>query len=137
MPEPLPIILTRHAVERARERLRLTEPQLQRLMRTIHQRGARREFMGKELMQYFDRSLRGRVAGKVVLVTGGSSGIGLATVHRLAEAGAVTLTCGRDQGKLDAARAQLQARGFDLATYQADLSDLDDCERLLQTLLAK
>ena len=60
MSEHLPIILTRHAVERARERLRLTEPQLQRLMRTIHQRGARREFMGKELMQYFDRSLRGQ-----------------------------------------------------------------------------
>lgn len=86
---------------------------------------------------FVDRSLRGRVAGKVVLVTGGTSGIGLATVHRLAEAGAVTLTCGRDQGKLDAARAELQARGFDLATYQADLSDLDDCERLLQTLLAE
>ena len=86
---------------------------------------------------FVDRSLRGRVAGKVVLVTGGSSGIGLATVHRLAEAGAVTLICGRDQARLDAARAQVQARGFDVATYQADLSDMDDCERLLQVLLAE
>lgn len=57
MPEPLPIILTRHAVERAKERLGITEPQLARLMRSIHRKGARREFMNKELMQYFDRRL--------------------------------------------------------------------------------
>lgn len=83
-----------------------------------------------------DRSLRGRVAGKVVLVTGGSSGIGLATAHRLAEAGATTLICGRDLARLEAARAQVQGRGFDLAIYQADLADMDDCARLLQVLLA-
>ncbi|MCC6069431.1 SDR family oxidoreductase [Massilia sp. GCM10020059] len=83
-----------------------------------------------------DRSLRGRVAGKVALVTGGSSGIGLATAHRLAAAGATTLICGRDLAKLEAARAQVQERGFDLAIYQADLADMDDCARLLQVLLA-
>ena len=33
-----------------------------------------------------DRSLKGSVAGKVVLVTGGSSGIGLATAHKMAQA---------------------------------------------------
>ncbi|WLI90725.1 SDR family oxidoreductase [Massilia sp. R2A-15] len=86
---------------------------------------------------HIERSLRARVAGKVVLVTGGSSGIGLATAQRLAEAGATTLICGRDEAKLAAARAQIQARGFDVATYRADLSDTADSLRFVQVLLAE
>ena len=83
------------------------------------------------------RDLPRKVAGKVALVTGGSSGIGLATAARLAQAGAVTLICGRDPQKLAAARAQLQESGFDLHTYQADLSDMEACDRLVQTVLAE
>jgi NAD(P)-dependent dehydrogenase (short-subunit alcohol dehydrogenase family) len=75
------------------------------------------------------------VRGKVVLVTGGSSGIGLATVRRLAAAGALTLTCGRDAAKLAAAREALAGQGLALQTYQADLSDIADCERLVQAVL--
>ncbi|HEU4852190.1 MAG TPA: SDR family oxidoreductase [Telluria sp.] len=86
---------------------------------------------------HLDRSLRGRVAGKVVLVTGGSSGIGLATAHRLAAAGAITLICGRDEARLAEARAQVQARGFDLRTYRADLADPEDSARFVQLLLAE
>ncbi|MFC5511789.1 SDR family oxidoreductase [Massilia jejuensis] len=86
---------------------------------------------------HVDRSLRAHVAGKVVLVTGGSSGIGLATAQRLAEAGAVTVICGRDEARLAAARAAVRARGFDLATYRADLADGADCARLVQALLAE
>lgn len=82
------------------------------------------------------RDLPGKVAGKVVLVTGGSSGIGLATAAILAEAGAVTLICGRDPVKLAAAKAQVQAAGAELFTYQADLSQMDDCDRLVQAVLA-
>jgi len=82
------------------------------------------------------QDLRARVAGKVVLVTGGSSGIGLATALRLAQAGAVTVICGRDPDKLSAARAQVRAAGVDLCTYRADLSDMDDCDRLVQAVLA-
>src|SRR3569832_795372 len=52
---------------------------------------------------HIDRSLRGTVAGKVVLVTGGSSGIGLAAAHKNTKAGAVTIICGRDHDKLDEA----------------------------------
>lgn len=84
-----------------------------------------------------DRSLRGQVAGKVVLVTGGSSGIGLATAGKLAEAGAITLICGRDAAKLEAARLQVAARGFALATYPVDLADNADCARFVQLLLAE
>jgi NAD(P)-dependent dehydrogenase (short-subunit alcohol dehydrogenase family) len=82
-----------------------------------------------------DHTLRGRVAGKVVLVTGGSSGIGLAAAHKLAEAGAITIICGRDEDKLEQAKKEVQERGYDLITYAADVSDMAECDRLAQTLI--
>ena len=45
----------------------------------------------------------------MVLVTGGSSGIGLAAAHKLAHAGAVTVIVGREQEKLDAAKKEIDA----------------------------
>ncbi|HJV84437.1 MAG TPA: SDR family oxidoreductase [Noviherbaspirillum sp.] len=80
---------------------------------------------------FLDRSLKGHVAGKTVIVTGGSSGIGLATVHKLAEAGAKTIICGRDEQKLAAAKADVEQRGYTLITYQADLSDMEECDRFV------
>ncbi|HJV02403.1 MAG TPA: SDR family oxidoreductase [Burkholderiaceae bacterium] len=82
-----------------------------------------------------DHTLRGQVAGKVVLVTGGSSGIGLAAAHKLAEAGAITIICGRDLDKLAEAKAEVEARGHQLITYQADVADMADCDRFVQLLL--
>ncbi|MBU3737923.1 MAG: SDR family oxidoreductase [Rhodoferax sp.] len=84
---------------------------------------------------HIDRSLRGTVAGKVVLVTGGSSGIGLAAAHKFAEAGAVTLICGRDQDKLDEACAEAVGRGHRFLAYAVDLADLADCDRFVQQVL--
>jgi NAD(P)-dependent dehydrogenase (short-subunit alcohol dehydrogenase family) len=54
-----------------------------------------------------DHSLKGTVAGKVVLVTGGSSGIGLAAACKFAEAGAITVICARDEDKLAEARKEI------------------------------
>jgi NAD(P)-dependent dehydrogenase (short-subunit alcohol dehydrogenase family) len=85
---------------------------------------------------FIDHTLRGQVAGKVVLVTGGSSGIGLAAAHKLAEAGAITIICGRDEDKLAEAKKEVAARGFELITYPADLSDMADCDRFAQVLIA-
>ena len=85
---------------------------------------------------FIDHTLRGQVAGKVVLVTGGSSGIGLAAAHKLAEAGAITIICGRDEDKLLEAKKEVEARGFELITYPADLSDMADCDRFAQVLIA-
>ncbi len=85
---------------------------------------------------FIDRSLRGTVGGKVVLVTGGSSGIGLAAAHKFAEAGATTLICGRDQDKLDEACAEAKAKGYAFVAYAADIADMADCDRFTQLVIA-
>jgi NAD(P)-dependent dehydrogenase (short-subunit alcohol dehydrogenase family) len=81
---------------------------------------------------HIDRSLRGTVGGKVVLVTGGSSGIGLAAAHKFAEAGAITLICGRDQNKLDEACAEAKARGYQFIPYAVDIAEQEECEAFVQ-----
>ena len=85
---------------------------------------------------HIDRSLKGTVAGKVVLVTGGSSGIGLAAAHKFAEAGAVTIICGRDQDKLDEACKEAQDKGYNFIAYAADIADMADADRFVQLLIA-
>ncbi len=85
---------------------------------------------------FIDRSLKGTVGGKVVLVTGGSSGIGLAAAHKFAEAGATTVICGRDQDKLDEACAEAKAKGYQFTAYAADIADMADCDRFTQLVIA-
>jgi NAD(P)-dependent dehydrogenase (short-subunit alcohol dehydrogenase family) len=84
---------------------------------------------------HIDRSLRGTVAGKVVLITGGSSGIGLATAHKFAEASATTIICGRDVDKLDEACKEAKARGYTFVAYPADIADMADCDRFVKQLI--
>ena len=84
---------------------------------------------------FIDRTLKGTVAGKVVLITGGSSGIGLAAAHKFAEAGATTIICGRDQDKLDEACAEAKAKGYQFIAYSADIADMADCDRFVQLLI--
>ncbi|KRD16766.1 short-chain dehydrogenase [Acidovorax sp. Root267] len=84
---------------------------------------------------FIDRTLKGTVAGKVVLITGGSSGIGLAAAHKFAEAGATTIICGRDQDKLDEACAEAKAKGYAFIAYSADIADMADCDRFVQLLI--
>ncbi|MGS5085228.1 SDR family oxidoreductase [Hydrogenophaga sp. A37] len=85
---------------------------------------------------HIDRSLKGTVAGKVVLVTGGSSGIGLAAAHKFAEAGALTIICGRDQDKLDEACKEAKDKGYQFIAYPADIADMADADRFVQLLVA-
>jgi NAD(P)-dependent dehydrogenase (short-subunit alcohol dehydrogenase family) len=84
---------------------------------------------------FIDRTLKGTVGGKVVLVTGGSSGIGLAAAHKFAEAGAITIICGRDQDKLDDACKQAKAKGYAFVAYPADIADMADCDRFVKRLV--
>ncbi len=83
---------------------------------------------------FVDRSLGGRVAGRVVLVTGGSSGIGKATALRIAQAGATTIIIARDPKKLDATKQEAADRGLELITYVTDLTDPEQCEALSKTI---
>lgn len=68
------------------------------------------------------RETTATLAGNVALVTGASSGIGRATARRLAEAGATVIAMGRDEGRLEAIRAELGASG---ETTVADLAQPD------------
>ncbi len=81
---------------------------------------------------FVDRSLRGRVAGRVVLITGGSSGIGLAAAFRLAAAGGVVIIAARDSERLEAARQEAERRGLSLVARAADITDPAQCAALVK-----
>ncbi len=66
--------------------------------------------------------------GKTALVTGGNSGIGLATARLLMEQGASVMITGRDEATLAAARDSL---GHDLLALRSDAGKLDDIDRLM------
>jgi NAD(P)-dependent dehydrogenase (short-subunit alcohol dehydrogenase family) len=84
---------------------------------------------------FVDRSLKGKVKGKVVVITGGSSGIGLSTAQRVAEAGAITVIVARGEEELFKARDDMKKAGGKVFAYTADLADMADCDRLVQTVL--
>jgi NAD(P)-dependent dehydrogenase (short-subunit alcohol dehydrogenase family) len=67
--------------------------------------------------------MAGRVQGKVAFVTGGGSGIGEATAHRLAEEGAIVVICGRRREPLEAVVAAITAKGGRTECVVADVSN--------------
>ncbi|MBE9537588.1 MAG: SDR family oxidoreductase [Proteobacteria bacterium] len=84
---------------------------------------------------FVDHSLEGNVGGKVVLITGASSGIGKTSALRLAEAGAHVLLVARSIDKLEETAAEIAELGGVATIYQADASDLEDCDRLVAEVL--
>lgn len=68
-----------------------------------------------------------KLQDKIAVITGGSSGIGLAAAQAFISEGAYVYITGRRQDELDKARAQL---GPNVATVQGDISNLDDLDRL-------
>ena len=82
-----------------------------------------------------DRSLRGAVRGKVVVVTGGSSGIGEAAAIRVAEAGGKVVVVARDEEKLAEVRKKIQDAGGFAKTYSCDITDLAANDKLAKDIL--
>ena len=83
---------------------------------------------------FIDRSLRGKVEGKVVLITGGSSGIGKAAAIKIAEAGAKVVIAARGEEELEATRREITESGHLCFAYRADLADLESCDRLIEQI---
>ncbi|HVY82767.1 MAG TPA: SDR family oxidoreductase [Steroidobacteraceae bacterium] len=84
-----------------------------------------------------DRSLRGAVQGRKVLITGGSSGIGRATALKLADAGAHVLIVARDPEKLSRAAAEIESSGGRVSAYVCDICDTPACETFIARVLSE
>lgn len=69
----------------------------------------------------------GRLEGKIALITGGNSGIGLATAKRFVEEGAYVFITGRRESELAAAASEI---GRNVTAVQGDVSNLADLDRL-------
>jgi NAD(P)-dependent dehydrogenase (short-subunit alcohol dehydrogenase family) len=72
--------------------------------------------------------------GKIAVITGGSSGIGLATAKRFVKEGAYVFITGRRQAELDKAVAEI---GSNVTGVQGDVSNLDDLDRLFKEVATK
>ena len=75
-----------------------------------------------------------KLEGKVAVVTGGNSGIGLSTAQRFADEGAKVVITGRDQKTLDAAAKKI---GGDVLAVQSDVSKLADLDKLYKAVSQK
>jgi NAD(P)-dependent dehydrogenase (short-subunit alcohol dehydrogenase family) len=82
-------------------------------------------------------SLQGAVRGRVVMVTGASSGIGKAAAMKIADAGGIVLLVARTAEKLEETKATIEANGGTAYVHSADLSDMDDIDRMADEVLAQ
>jgi NAD(P)-dependent dehydrogenase (short-subunit alcohol dehydrogenase family) len=72
-----------------------------------------------------------KLTGKIALITGGSSGLGLATAKRFVAEGAYVFITGRRQPELDAAVKEI---GSNVTAIRGDISNLTDLDRLFATI---
>ncbi len=83
-----------------------------------------------------DRTLSAAVRGKVVLITGASSGIGKAAAVKVADAGATVLLVARSIDKLEETKAEIEAAGGVAHIHRCDMADTEDIERMADEVLA-
>ena len=74
---------------------------------------------------------RFRLDGKVAIVTGASSGLGVAFADGLADAGADVAICARRADRLQATKERVEARGRRCVAIEADVSEPEHCERVV------
>lgn len=80
---------------------------------------------------------RGRLHNKIALITGGSSGIGAASVRLFAREGATVIFVGRSSDKGIAYEQELRAEELDVSFLSCDVSNKDDIVRLKQYIIKK
>src|SRR3954469_7752618 len=77
------------------------------------------------------------VGGRTVMITGASSGIGRATALKVAAAGGIPLLVARGVDALEATKAEIVKAGGTAFVHRADLSDIEDCQRLAKEVIAE
>lgn len=75
--------------------------------------------------------------GKVVLITGGTDGLGAALAVRLVEEGALVAVCGRDSGRLAATEQRLRDAGGDPLAVKADVTRAADLQRFVDAAVGR
>lgn len=74
---------------------------------------------------------------KVVLITGGSRGLGLVIGRHLADEGARLALCARDQAELDRAQREFHSRGVEALAIPCDITRQDQVDRMINDILAR
>jgi len=105
-----------------------------RLMPYVQRMGAHWKWGFKSIFMA-DKALRQRVDGKIVLITGASSGIGELAAQRLAAAGATVLMTARSQDKLESLAEEIRQSGGRAFVYAGNLAAMEDCDRICQEVL--
>lgn len=82
-----------------------------------------------------DHTLTGAVRGKVVVITGASSGIGKAAAMRVSKAGAKTILVARSADKLVETKQEIEHAGGEAHVYRADVSDMKQCDKLVRSIV--
>ena len=80
-------------------------------------------------------SLEDAVAGRVVLITGASSGIGKSTAVKIGEAGGTVLLVARTKEKLDEVAEEIEELGGVAYVHPCNLSEMDDIDRMAGEVL--
>src|SRR3954462_5087248 len=83
-----------------------------------------------------DRSFEGAVNGRRVMITGASSGIGLAAARKIAAAGGIPILVARSMDKLQEAKAEIEREGGSAHIYSCDLSDYDAIDALVEAVFS-
>ena len=82
-------------------------------------------------------TLRRRVDGKTVLITGASMGIGETLAYRLAQAGAHVLLSARSTEALERVAQRIREGGGQVDIYPCDIANLEDCDRMVADVLSQ
>ena len=75
--------------------------------------------------------------GSVVLISGGTDGLGLALARTLVAEGASVAICGRDEARLEAAQLELSSLGGTVLARRCDVSDATEIEGFVEAVLAR